>query len=310
MELTNREYLQFIIQNNLKYKNYLSYDYTKFIEEILPYSKKLRSVKMFELNKKSEEIEFIKKYDITKLTSNEFLSNIITIYNKNPYHIKFAKQILDFFFYGELQTQLCIITPEKSNLNDNIKKIIYFENPVTIREVIRQNYSKYKILPQYLNNKQINNRIKKNSNIFKKSYKKNESVPINYNLMCYSYLPKLILNLKISNTKGLDAIINLIEGQYSKIHQSKRIKTKYKRNNNYNYDLKENFVRKMENYKSYYGYEKKPKWPYNLSKMMGHSITNRERKKRYYFDGETKFLRIPHRNNLRYKKKYRKKNKM
>ena len=25
--------------------------------------------------------------------------------------------------------------------------------------------------------------------------------------------------------------------------------------------------------------KKKPKWPYNLSKMMGHSITNRERKK-------------------------------
>ena len=307
MELTNREYLQLILQNNLNYKDYLSYDYTKFLEEIMPFSKKLRSVKMFKLNKKSEEIEFIKKYDITKLTSNEFLSNVITISNKNPYQIKFAKQILDFFFHGKIQNQLGIINPEKSNLNN---KIIYFENPVSVREVIRQNYAKYKILPEYLNNKQLNNRIKKNSYVFKKSYKKNESVPINYNLMCYSYLPKLILNLKISNTKSLDNIINLIEGQFNRSHQSKRIKTKFKRTNNYNYDLKENFVRKMENYKSYYGYEKKPKWSYNLSKMMGHSITNRERKRRYYFDGETKFLRIPHRNNLRYKKKYRNKNKI
>ena len=50
MELTNREYLQLILQNNLNYKDYLSYDYTKFLEEIMPFSKKLRSVKMFKLN--------------------------------------------------------------------------------------------------------------------------------------------------------------------------------------------------------------------------------------------------------------------
>lgn len=308
MDLTNREYLQFIIQNNINYKDYLSYEYTKFLDEILPYSKKLRSVKMFELNKKSEEIEFIKKYDITKLTSNEFLSNIITIYSKNPYQIKFLKQILDYFFHGELQNSLCVKSAKKSDCT-NIKKIMYFKNPVTVREVIRKYYSKYKILPQYLNNKQINNRIKKNIYVFKNNYKNNEKIPINYNLMCHSYLWELILNIKISNTKGLDAIINLLEGQYNRSHQTKRIKTKFKRTNNYNYDLKENFVRKMENYKSYYGYEKKPKWPYNLGKL-GHSITNRERKKRYYFDGETKFLKIPHRNNLRYKKKYRNKNKI
>ena len=299
MELTNREYLQLIIQNNTNYNDYLSYDYTKFLEEIMPFSKKLRSIKMFELNKKSEEIEFIKKYDITKLTSNEFLSNKITIYNKKPYQIKFGKQILDFFFYGELQTQLCVKEEKyaKKSDCDNKNKIIYFKNPVTVREVIKQYYSKYLTLPQYLSQNHINNRIKKNSYVFKKSYDKKETVQINYNLLYFSYLPRLILNLKISNTKGLDKIINLLEGQFNKSHQEKRIKTKYKRTNNYNYNLKENFVRKMENYKSYYGYEKKPKWPYNLSKMMGHSITNRE----------TKFLRIPHRNNLRYKRKYRNK---
>ena len=97
--------------------------------------------------------------------------------------------------------------------------------------------------------------------------------------MCHSYLWKIVLNIKIQDDESLKKITDLIENQFNKSHQLKRIKTKFKKTDNYNYDLKEHFVRKMENYKSYYGYEKKPKWPYNLSKMMGHSITNRERKK-------------------------------
>ena len=75
---------------------------------------------------------------------------------------------------------------------------------------------------------------------------------------------------------------------------------------NHNYDLKEYFVRKMENL---YGHKShkimEPKWGY-IHSFFKTSFKNRERKRRYYIDNEDRFLRKPHRNFLRYKRKYKK----
>ena len=113
---------------------------------------------MFELCKKSEEIEFVKNYDITKLTSNEFLSNKIIITRKNPFQIKFGIQILDYFFQGK------IIYHKYIEFKNN-EKITYYDKPLTVRDVIIDFYSNKNIniknLEQEYLNRKMNNRIKK-----------------------------------------------------------------------------------------------------------------------------------------------------
>ena len=56
IELTNREFLETIINLNDNYKLYFSFEYNKFLEEILPYSKKLGQVRCLNYVKKVKKL--------------------------------------------------------------------------------------------------------------------------------------------------------------------------------------------------------------------------------------------------------------
>jgi len=293
IKLTVREYIEKVLVLNPNYDNIFIDKYYDFLKDILPFSKKTRSTNMFVLEKGYEEIEIRNNYDPTILSSNEFLSNLITINHKKPFQLLFVKQILDYYFTGKIQPSISNIKIIKNGT------ITYFTQPMTIYDIIKKYYQEHSF-------GKPNNRIKKQSHLFKSYYQKPADIPFS-DLQKFSYIYKLILNIKVDNTEGIQKILNLIWYHNYKNHKVKKIKTKYKRTDNYDYDLKEHFVRKIENL---YGRKShkimEPKWGY-IHSFFNTSFTNRERKRRYYIDNQDSFLKKPHRNLLRYKRKYRKK---
>jgi hypothetical protein len=320
--LTNREFIEEVIKYNPKYKDYIPDDYLNFIKNSVSHSKKTRSNTIFELSKNEENLEFNGKCIPERLTDNEFLSNKILINHKNPFVLLFLKQMLDYYFIGKINSdneemlrELHFNNDNDHNNNNDIhlsnwnnfeeNNVIEFENPITIKELLN-NY--YKISPNMFNNIKLikNNRIKINMSKFKTLYDSPGDIP--FDNFIYKYNPQIgqiILNIKVYNNKGIKKLYSYLNeigyGYHS--YNLKRIKTKYKRTNIKDYDFKEKYFNIMENHipanKS-----KEPLWGY-IHSFFSTSLHNRERKKRYYIDNEDKYLKKPHRNFLRYKKKYR-----
>lgn len=277
IELTNYEFINEIIKRNQNYEKYLSNDYIKFINQYRNNVKKMRSSKMFELDQ--NQIEFIKKYDITNLEPNEFLSNKITIQNKNPYQIKYLIQILDYYFTGKIQPYIQNVEINKNNL------IYEFEEPLKIKTILEK-YFNYNIqIGKY------NNRILKYWNILKKEYIKYSDIPISKpNRYQYSSILRLLFEVRIKKITENDLIwISIVENYILKYKNRKDLKTKFKRTNNFNYDNKKSFYHKNnikynKNCKHHFN-RFEPKWGY-INTFFPTSHTNRERKKRYYMENQ------------------------
>jgi hypothetical protein len=319
--LTNREFIEKIINIHTKYEDYMSDDYLNFIKNIVPHSKKTRSNTMFELSKGEENLEFTGKCVPERLTENEFLSNKITINHKNPFILLFLKQMLDYYFLGK-------INPDNeemlrgSKLNNDIQSndthiynwnnfeeenVIHFDNPITIKELL-SNY--YKIGINNCNPIK-NNRIKSNMRKIKTLYDKPGDIPFDNFIYKYTHIYQIILNTKVYSNEGIKKLYRYLDGLglYNGYHKYnfKKLKTKYKRTNIKDYDFKEKYFRIRDNHIPAYK-NKEPPWGY-IHSFFPTSTHNRERKKRYYIDNEDKYLKKPHRNFLRYKRKYRAKNK-
>jgi hypothetical protein len=296
--LTLNQYLKQILVLNPEYDTYFNPEYLKFLQEILPNSKKTRSSKMFELDKKDNQISFIRNYNPVTLTSNEFLSNLIDINHKNPFQLVFLNQVLDYHFYGRIETQFPEIIEIKKD------KIMDLEVPMSIKEIIETYYK----IP--LRVRKPNNRVKKYQNHFQNQYQNAKDIPIS-ELHKFSQVFKVILGIKVYNTQGIYQVYQYLDSMtfYSDNVQNKcrrkNYKTKYKRTDNYNYELKASHINKLDNYTQRKNTRcPEPKWGY-IHSFFPTSRNNRERKWRYYIDNQDRFLKKPHRNFLRYKKKYR-----
>ena len=319
MELSLRDFIFYYQKNNINFIQQLPTNYINFINNELKKCKKVRTRLMFIIDK--DGLHYIGKNNCIRLNTNEFFSNSIKFDKKKYSNILYIKYILDYKFYGQINNDIKLKTIPKYNYSNYENQLIQNKSIILkkrtkiidIFKYIEDNINFYYFSSPVEYNKVFEYFSKIMRNIkplqlkkYKLNYESIEDIPKNY--------PEIIvLNCSVIKING---IINLLWNYKCNYYNYIKLKKRHRSmigNKNFNLvSSNSNLFRLLESKYVYSGGpRKRPVWASEkMRSFYPGRDKNRNHKKKYYMDGEDKiYIKSlkPHKNLLRYKKKYRKK---